>query len=209
LLRFQKQFRLVKNALAHCLFGIAPGVVERGSLSRGKVLLGENGGHPEALLEAHSRHWHEVSHGELRADLAFSYLLLDSFRQRLHQRQTARHPTTAAIETSRQIIDRVAQPLFHLRQQPALFQCAVRLTHPQRAIQQQRLGFAHVPHHGLHRVAAQRLQRGDALMAVDNEVAVGLFDDDNGRLLTGFSQRSEQAPLARRVADPEVFQVAV
>ena len=46
-------------------------------------------------------------------------------------------------------------------------------------------------------------------MAVDNEVAVGLFDDDDGRLLTGFSQRSDQAPLARRVPDPEVFQVAV
>jgi len=45
-------------------------------------------------------------------------------------------------------------------------------------------------------------------VAVDDEVAVVLLDDDGG-LLTGFSQRSDQPALAAWVADPEAFQAAV
>ena len=195
-LRFEKQLRVVEKALARDSFGHPPGVVKGGGLPRGPMPLGEYGGHPEALLEAHSRHRHQVAHGDLRADFTFAHLLLDRFRQRLDQRQAARHPARAAVETPRQIVDRVAEPFFHLRQQPALFQRAIRLAHAQRAVQQQRLGFAHVPDDGMHRVAAQRLERGDPLVAVDDEVAGRLLDHDDGRLLAGFSQRSEQAPLA-------------
>jgi len=83
LLRFEKQLRVGQHALAHGRFGIAPGVIERGGLSGGPVLIGEDGGHLEALLEAHSRYRHQVSHGDLGADLAFAHLLLDRLRQRL------------------------------------------------------------------------------------------------------------------------------
>jgi len=76
-------------------------------------------------------------------------------------------------------------------------------------LEQQRVCFVHVPHHGLDRVATQRLERGNTFVAVDDEVAFGLLDDDDGGLLTGFSQRSDQPALAGRVADPEVFQAAV
>lgn len=86
---------------------------------------------------------------------------------------------------------------------------AVRRAHAERAFQQQRVCFAHVPHHGLDRVATQRLERGDAFMAVDDEVAVGLMNDDEGRLLAGFSQRRDEAALLARVADPEAVQAAV
>ena len=49
----------------------------------------------------------------------------------------------------------------------------------------------------------------DAFVTVDDEVAVGLLDDDDRSLLAGFSQRSDQPALAGRVADPEAFQAAV
>lgn len=83
LLRFQEQLRVSKDAFARLAFGIAPGVVERGGLPGGPSLAGENGRHPEALFDAHSRHWHEVAHGDLGGDLAFAHLLLDGLRQRL------------------------------------------------------------------------------------------------------------------------------
>ena len=88
MLRFEKQLRVGKDALAHRAFGLAPGVVECGGLPRGPVLIGpavigKDRRHLEALLEAHSHHRHEVAHGDLRADLALAHLLLDYFRQRL------------------------------------------------------------------------------------------------------------------------------
>jgi hypothetical protein len=80
LLHFQKHFRRGKNALAQCAFGITPSVVECGGLPRGPGLPGEYRRHLEALLETHSRHRHEVSHGDLGCDLTFTHLLLDRLR---------------------------------------------------------------------------------------------------------------------------------
>ncbi len=90
-----------------------------------------------------------------------------------------------------------------------MFERRFRLAHAQRSFEHQRLGFAHLPHHGVHRVAAQLLERGDSLVAVDDQVAAAGFDDDDGRLLAGFSQRCDQPPLACRMPHPEVFQTAV
>ena len=95
------------------------------------------------------------------------------------------------------------------RQQPALFDRALRLAHPQRPVQRQRVGFAHLPDDGVDRVAAQLLERGDALVAVDDQIAAAIFDDDDGRLLADLSQRSDQPTLARRMPYPEAFQAAV
>jgi hypothetical protein len=54
------------------------------------------------------------------------------------------------------------------------------------------------------------LKRGDALIAVNDQVpATGFGNDDDRDLLASLSQRSEEAPLARRVADPEVLQPTV
>ena len=154
LLGFQEQLGLVQKALARRCFGIAPSVVECGGLPRGPVLLGESICQLKALLEAHSRHRRQVAHGQLRAELPFADLLLDGIRQHLDQRQAACHPGCTAVETLCRIFDRIAEPCFHLREQPALFQRAVWFAHTQRAVQQQRVGFAHVPDHGLDRVAA-------------------------------------------------------
>ena len=90
-----------------------------------------------------------------------------------------------------------------------MFERRLRLAHAQRTFEDQRFGFAHLPHDRIDRVAPQLLERGEALVAVDDQVAAGAFDDDDGRLLTGFSQRGQQPPLAGRMSNPEVFQTAV
>ena len=170
--RFQKQDRLGENALAGNAFGVAPGVIEVGGLARGPMLLREDLRHALALFLIDSRHWRQIAHRNLRGDPALAYQLLDGFRKRFHQRQAARHPRRAAVETPRQIVDRVAELFFHLRQQPALFERRFRLAvHTQGSNQQQGFGFAHrVQNDGIDRVAPQLLQRGDALVAVDHQI---------------------------------------
>ncbi len=209
--RFQKQGRLGKNPLAGKALGVAPGVVKAGGLARGPMLLREDLRHALALLLFDARRRRQIAHGNLRGDTAFANELLHRFRQSFHQRQAARHPGRAAVKAAREIVDRVAELFFHLRQQPALFERGFRLAvHAQGTNQQQGFGFAHrVPNERLDCVAPELHQRGDALVAVDHQIPAGLFDDDDRRLLAGFGQRSQQPPEARRVADPEMLQAPV
>ena len=80
------------------------------------------------------------------------------------------------------------EALFHLRQQPALFERAFRWTEAYGTRQQQGIGFVHWPHHGVDRVAAELFKRGDALVAVDDQVSAAVFDYDDRRLLSALSQ---------------------
>jgi len=89
-----------------------------------------------------------------------------------------------------------------------LFQRAFLRAEPQRPRQQQRFGFAHRPDGGFRRVAAELLERGDAFVAVDHQIAivvvfVGHYDD--GRLLTALSQRRQQLALPVRLADSQML----
>ena len=161
------------------------------------------------MLPVDARRRRQIPGRERSSDLAFAHQLLHRLRQRLHQRQTAGHPRLAAVEAPGELFQRVTQTAFHLGQQPALFDRALRLAHPQRPLQRQRVGFAHLPHDRVDRVAAQLLERGDALVTVDDQIPADRFDDDDGRLLADLSQRSDQPALARRVSYPEVFQAAV
>lgn len=209
--RFCEQVRFGQNPLSRQAAGVAPGVVEIGGLARGPMLLREDLRHALALLGIHARHWRQIAHGNLRGDVAVAHLLLDRFRKRFHQRQTARHPRRTAVEAPRQIVDCVAEFRFHLRQQPALFERRFRLTvHAQGTDQQQGFGFAHrVQNDGVDGVSPQLFEGGDALVAVDHQIARGLLDDDDGSLLSGLSQRRQQPPEPGRVADPEMRQAAV
>jgi hypothetical protein len=92
-----------------------------------------------------------------------------------------------------------------------LFKRRFRLAiHAQGTDQQQGFGFVHgVQNDGVDGVSPQLFERGDALVAVDDQIARGLLDDDDGSLLTCFSQRGQQVPEPGRVADPEVRQAAV
>ena len=123
-LRPQKQFRLGQNALARLRCAFAPGRVELARLARVAMMRHQGGGHLPALLRIHASHRNQILHRHLRRDLAFPHLLLDRFRQQLYQGQAPRYPTEAAVEAARQLIQRIIEALFHLRQQPALFQRA-------------------------------------------------------------------------------------
>jgi hypothetical protein len=163
----------------------------------------ERGGHARAVVGADSRHRHQILHRHLRRQFSFAYLLLDCFRQQLHQRQSPRYPTGAAVEAARQFVESIAEALRHLRQQPALFERAFLRAEPQRPRQQQSLGFAHRPDGGFDRVPAQLFQRRHTLVAIDHQVTVrgpGGHHDD-GRLLAAVSQRRQQPALPVRFAD--------
>jgi hypothetical protein len=82
-------------------------------------MFGEDRRHSLAVFQALARRRHQELHGHLRQDLARTHLLLDRFRQNLHQRQPPRYPTHASIETTRQLIQAIAEALLQLRQQPA------------------------------------------------------------------------------------------
>jgi hypothetical protein len=188
LLCFAEQLRRRQNAFAHCATGAPPGLIELTGLAPGPQLLGESLGHALAMFPVDAGHRHQVTHGQRRGDPAFAHQLLHRLGQDLHQRQTACHPALAAVEAARQFFDRTTQAALHLLKQPALLQRCFRLAHAQRSFQYQRVGLAHLPHHGIDGVAPQLLERGDALVAVDDKIAAAGFDDDDGRLLAAFSQ---------------------
>ena len=171
-------------------------------------MLGEDRRHPLAILQALARHRHQKLQRHLRRDPALAHLLLNGFRQNLHQRQPARYPAHATIEPARQLLEPIAKALLQLGQQPTHLQRGLVFAQPQRAVQQHGRGLAHGPYHRLHRVPAQLLQRRDPLVAVDNHVTVRLVFDrnhHNGRLLPTVGQRRQQSPLPRRMAHSKVL----
>ena len=64
--------------------------------------------------------------------------------------------------------------MLEFRQQPAFFQSAVSFRPMQRAIQHQCFRFAQGPDHGFDRVSAELFQDRDALVTVNDQIAVGL-----------------------------------
>ena len=171
-------------------------------------MLGEDRRHPLAILQALARHWHQKFHRHLRQHLAFAHLLLNGFRQKLHQRQPPRYPAHAAIEPARQLVQPVAEALLQLRQQPTLFQRTLVFRQAQRAVQHHRRGLPHRPHHRFHHVPAQLFQRRDPLIPVNDYVTVGLLfgrHHHDGRLLAHFRQRRQQSPLPRRMVHSQML----
>jgi hypothetical protein len=152
-----------------------------------EAVLGKRVGHLLAVVKLGARHRHQVLHGDMGRDVARADLLLHRLGKQFHQSQSARHPAEAAIKAARQIIHAVAETLFQFSKQPALFQRRLGFGKPDRAIQHQGIGFAHVPDDGFHPVATQLLQGGDAVVTVDDLIPIGLACDgydDNRRLLS-------------------------
>jgi hypothetical protein len=193
-LRFEKQLRRIQDAFANRGRPLAPRGVQLAGFPRITVMLGEDRRHPLAILQALARYRHQKLQRHLRRDLALAHLLLDGFRQDLHQRQPPRHPAHATIEPARQLIEAIAEAPLQLRQQPAHLQRGLVFAQPQRAVQQHGRGFAHRPYHRFHRVPAQLLQRCDPLIAVDDHVtirrALRRYHHD-GRLLSALDQRRQ------------------
>ena len=207
-LRFEKQLGLVEKALPDRGRAAAPGGIQLPGLPRGAGMLGERRRHPLAIVQADARHRHQKLHRYVRGDFALAHLLLDGLRQKLHQRQPPRYPAHATVKPARQLVQSIAEALLHLRQQPPLLQRGLVLGETQRTVQQQSLGLAHRPDHRFHRVPAQLLERRDALVAVDDQVTVGLAfggHHHDRRLLPRFGQRGQQPPLPSRMADPQML----
>jgi hypothetical protein len=117
-LRFEKQPWIVQNAVADRNRSSSPGGIQLARFAGVEVVLDENRRHALAILQALPRHGHQKLHRQLRRDLPFAYLLLDRFRQQLHQCQPPGYPPHAAVELPRQLFQAVAESLLQLLQQP-------------------------------------------------------------------------------------------
>jgi hypothetical protein len=80
-LRFEKQRRVVQDPFADRGRSSPPSRIQLARLARIAVLLGEDGRHALAILQALPHHRQQKLHRHLRRDLAFANLLLDRFRQ--------------------------------------------------------------------------------------------------------------------------------
>jgi len=211
-LRFEEQGGIIQNPFADRGRSLSPGGIQLAGCARIAMMLGEDGGHPLAILQALACYRHQKLHRHLRRDLALAHLLLDALRQQFHQRQPPPNPAHAAIEPPRQLIQAVAEALLQLGQQPSHLQRGFLFVPSQRAIQQHGRGFAHRPHHRFHRVPPQLRQRRDPLVTIDDDVAVRLAfcrHHHDGRLLAALCQRRQQPPLPRRMAHPQVLPAPV
>ena len=82
----------------------------------------------------------------------------------------------------------------------------------QRTVQHQSLDFVHRPDHRLNRVPTQLLESRDALVTVNDQIAIRLIrnsDDDDRCLLSRGRQRSQQLPLPLWISRPQMFMAAV
>jgi hypothetical protein len=86
-LRLEEQLRRIQEAFADRWRSLAPGGIQLAGCARIAVMLGEDGGHPLAILQALAGRRHQKLHRHLGQDLALAHLLLNGFRQKLHQGQ--------------------------------------------------------------------------------------------------------------------------
>lgn len=100
-LRFEKQLGIIQNAFADRWRTFAPRSIQLAGFTRIAVVLCEDRCHPLAIFQALSGHRHQKLQRDLRRDLALADLLLNRFRQKLHQRQSPRYPAHTAVEPAR------------------------------------------------------------------------------------------------------------
>ena len=83
-LRFEEQRRIIQDAFADRGRSLAPGGIQLTGFACIAVMLGENGRHALAGLQALPCCGHEELHRHLRRDLSLAHPLLDGLRQKLH-----------------------------------------------------------------------------------------------------------------------------
>jgi hypothetical protein len=211
-LHFQEQLGIFEDPFPNRRRGVSPSGVQLPRFPTGEVVPRKRLGHAWAVLRAGTRHGHQEFRRYMGRDRALAYLLLHAFREPFHQRQAVRDPTHTAIKAARQLLQAVAETLLEFGQQPAFFQSAVPFRPAQRAIQHQGFGFAQGPDHGLDRVAAELFQSRDALITVNDHIAVRLIrngDHDDRCLLSRGGQRRQQLPLPLWIAHAQRFIPAI
>jgi hypothetical protein len=121
----------------------------------------------EALREIGARHGDEVLHRGVGDERPAAHQLLHGCGQLAHQPQAPAHPARARVEPARQLPGRQPAPLVQLAEQPPLLERAPSLAAPHELRQQQRRELRELPHHRVHRVVVQPLERAHPLGAVD------------------------------------------
>jgi hypothetical protein len=111
---FEEQLGMLQNAFAGDRPGFAPGGIELAGLPRIASMLGKDGSHAQAIVQADAGRGHQKLHGYLRRDLAGAHLLLDTLREKLYQSQAPRNPTGAAVKALRQLFQSVAEAMLQL-----------------------------------------------------------------------------------------------
>ena len=113
---FEKQLGIFENAFADRWRTLTPRSIQLASFTRIAVVLGEYRCHPLAIFQALAGDRHQKLQRHLRRDLALAHLLLNRFRQNLHQRQPPGYPAHAAVEPARQLVEPVVEAPLQLRQ---------------------------------------------------------------------------------------------
>lgn len=161
-----------------------------------------------ARVTVGARHGNQVLHGRPCSDLSVANMLLDRFRQLLHQRQPSGNPRWTPIESQGKILQAEAKAAVQLRQQPSLLDRRLSFRRTLGPVQNQRLGFVHVPNRCPYRVATETPQGTDSLVAVDNKKSVRFSrqsDDHDGHLLPPFAERCQQMPFSDWPAHPKTL----
>jgi hypothetical protein len=86
-LRLQKQLRLFKKALPDLGRRLPPCGIQLPGLPARKLVPRKRRGHLLTVVQAATRHRHQILHRHLRGDLARAHLLLHAVRQKLDQGQ--------------------------------------------------------------------------------------------------------------------------
>jgi hypothetical protein len=186
----QEQFRITDDALANQRLA-APGGVKHPYFLGRELMVGNLPGKTLAVVRLGARHRDQVLHRRVRADFSQAHVLLHRVRQVAHQRQPARDPGHAPVETPGEVLQVQAKAAMQLRKQPPLFKCRFSFRSAQGSVQDECFGFVHIPNRGAHRIVPETLQRPDSLETIDYQKSVrfpGQADHNNGDLLAVFGK---------------------
>jgi hypothetical protein len=100
----EEQLRIVDDAVLYVDRALAPGLIDLADFASAELITGNLFGKAFAGAAVGARNRNQVLHGRMRSDFPEADMLLDRLGQLAHQRQAARNPRNAPVETSRKIV---------------------------------------------------------------------------------------------------------
>jgi hypothetical protein len=210
-LRTQKKNGLVHQPFPRRRRTPNPPLPQLREVSVRQLLIRDRIGQPPAVLPICLGQWHQRPHRSLDRDLTPTHVLLYRGRQRLSQRQAARHPAAATPHTPRQLLTAPAFAALQLQKQPTFLKSRSRRA-AQAVADQQTFFLARRQYQRLDRVTTQTPQRTDALVPVKHPETIRIpchRSDHDRHLLTGFLHGYQKTSLQRRGAHPKLRVVQV
>jgi len=151
----QKQLRTIDNAVLYVAWTFTPGVINQPDFAGAELMAGNLIRKTFTGKFIGPRNRHEVLHSRMRADLSKSNIFLYGFGQLAYECQTTGYPGLASVETPGEIVHAHFQTAMQFGKQPALFQRRFTFCGSKGSVQNQSLGFRHIPNRCLDRVSAQ------------------------------------------------------